>query len=70
MSKHEQHSRHPAKTAEKEGGCCGGAQNHECAKPETKATEQDKKPPMASQGPHTRPAHAAGGSCGCGGKHK
>lgn len=70
MWKHEQHTSHAEKPAAKEVGCCGGVQDHECAKPEANAAEMGKKPSMASQRSHTHSAHAADGSCGCGGKHK
>ena len=66
MSKHEQHVGHPATTAGKAGDCCGGDHDHE----ETAATEQGKKPSAASPASHAHASHAAGGSCGCGGKHK
>jgi hypothetical protein len=70
MRKHEQHTANAEKPATKEDGCCGGAQDHECAKPETNAVEMDKKPSMSSQVTHTHSAHAARDSCGCGGRHK
>lgn len=70
MRKHEQRTSHMEKPTAKEDGCCGGVQDHECAKPEANAAEMGKKPSMASQGSHTHSAHAADGSCGCGGKHK
>ena len=66
MSKHEQHIGHPATAAGKAGDCCGGTHDHE----ETGVKEQGKKPSAASPGSHTHASHAAGGSCGCGGKHK
>lgn len=70
MSKHEHHSEQSGIATGKESGCCGGAQDHECVEPEANAAEQGKKPSMANQGSHAHSAHAAGGSCGCGGKHK
>jgi hypothetical protein len=66
MSKHEQHAGHPATTAGKAGDCCGATHDHE----ETVAAEQGKKPSAASPASHTHASHAAGGSCGCGGKHE
>lgn len=70
MRKHEQHTPPAEKPAAKEDGCGGGAQDHNCAKPETNAVEIDKKPSMSSQGSHTHSAQAARDSCGCGGRHK
>lgn len=70
MLKHEQHSGQSVTATGKESGCCGGVQDHECAKPEKNTAEMGKKPSMASQGSHTHSTHAADGSCGCGGKHK
>ena len=67
MSKHEQHLGHPATAAGKAGGCCGGAHDHESAKPEANAAKQTSNPTAASPG---HAAHATGGSCGCGSKHK
>lgn len=70
MSKHEQHSRHSETAAGKEGGCCGGAHDHDCGSPESKTAELDRKPAVAGQGLHTHTGNASGSSCGCGGKHK
>ena len=68
MPKHEQHAGHPATTAGKAGDCCGGDHDHDHE--ETVTTEQGKKLSAASPASHTHAPHAAGGSCGCGGKHK
>lgn len=66
MSKHEQHAGHTATAANKAGGCCGGAHDHE----EAGAAEQGKKLSKTSHGSHTHSAHGADDSCGCGSKHK
>lgn len=70
MSNLEHTSKHAAKAAGKTDGCCGGAHDQECEKPESASAKQEPKPAVAGQGTHTLAGHAAGGSCGCGGKHK
>lgn len=70
MSKHETHSGHSDTAAGKDGGCCGGAHNHDCGSPDSKATESDRNPALPGHGSHTHAGHGTGGSCGCGGKHK
>lgn len=70
MSNLEQSSKDAAKTASKAGGCCGGAHDHECDKPDSATAGQDRKPAEAKHGSHTHAGHATGGSCGCGGRHK
>lgn len=70
MSNLEQSSKNAAKTASKAGGCCGGAHDHECDKPDSATAGRDRKPAVAGHGTDTHAGHATGGSCGCGGRHK
>jgi len=70
MSDLEHSSKHAAKTADKTGGCGGGAHDHECDEPELATAAHDRKPAETEHGSHTHASRATGGSCGCGGKHK
>ena len=70
MSNHKQSHEHPASVTTKSGDCCGGAHDHESAKPDTHEAGQPKKPSTVAAGSHAHSSHGAGGSCGCGGKHK